>query len=363
MTHDKQRTDERIRVTRFPLMIFIPTLAVLIVLTTVQYKFLGEYIEIDRVPRSYVFIMIFFWLLLAGLYTFITRCQVRRKYDRPMRQLADATRKVANGDFSVYIKPIHTADRADYLDVMIEDFNKMVAELGSIETLKTDFFSNVSHEIKTPLSVIQNYVEMMQNPDLTKEQRDGYMSTALQAVKRLSELITNLLRLNKLEKQSIRPEPEPYDLCRQLCDCMLNFESVWEAKGLKVDVDIEDSAVIVADASLMELVWNNLLSNAMKFTEPGGSVFLRQTSSEDEVTVTVSDTGCGMEEETLKHIFDKFFQGDTSHSTEGNGLGLSLALRVLQLTGATISAESTPGEGSSFVVRIPAGTEEERQYG
>ena len=235
---------------------------------------------------------------------------------------------------------------------MFADFNKMVEELGSIETLKTDFFSNVSHEIKTPLAVIQNNAELLRMEDLTDKQRD-YADTIYQSSRRLSDLISNILKLNKLEKQTITPEIQVYNVCAQLAECSLGFEEAWEQKELDFNADMEDRAEIAADPALMELVWNNLFSNAVKFTEPGGSITLTETSDGENVYVSVRDTGCGMSEETKKHIFEKFYQGDTSHAMAGNGLGLALALRVLQMNDFRIKAESAPGEGSTFTVVMP----------
>ena len=197
---------------------------------------------------------IVYWSLVSLGLTFLTRHMIRTTFEAPVKSLAAATRKVADGYFSVYVPPLHTSDRFDYLDVMILDFNKMVAELGSIETLKTDFFSNVSHEIKTPLAVIQNTAQLLRDERLAPAQRQEHVETIEKYARRLTDLITNILKLNKLEKQTIQPKPEPYDLCAQLAECALLFEQRWEDKGLELEADLEDACTVEADESLMELV-------------------------------------------------------------------------------------------------------------
>lgn len=353
MKRVENRVYGRVKISRFPLSIFCLVLGGLLLTSGVHVGLivLMNRLALDDIIQTIVPLV--YWIGMSILVTLLIIRMTKNTFEKPVQELAAATRKVAEGDFSVYVPPMHTADQLDYLDAMILDFNKMVAELGSIETLKTDFFSNVSHEIKTPLAVIQNTAQLMRDKNLSDEQRAEYAETIERYARRLADLITNILKLNKLEKQTIQPRPEPYDLCAQLAECALLFERRWEEKGIEFEAEIEDQAIIEADASLLELVWNNLLSNAVKFTEQGGSVILRQTSTAGEVEVSVSDTGCGMDEETLAHIFDKFYQGDTSHATEGNGLGLALVLRILRMMGGSITVSSTQGQGSMFTVRLP----------
>ena len=274
-----------------------------------------------------VLIPLAYWAAVAAGLTIYTAWRICETYDKPMMTLADAANKVAHGDFSVYVAPYHAPDKYDYLDRMIVDFNKMVAELGSIETLNTDLAATVSHERKTPLAAIYNYAQLLQNTPLDDRQAED-VRIILENTNRLSSLIFNILKLNKLESQKILPTAAEYDLCAQLAECMIGFEPVCEKKDIEPEVELEDRAMVWADAELMAVVWNNLLSNAFKFTPPGGTVTLRQSSTPEEVTVQVADTGCGMDETTMRRIFDKFYQGDPSHSTEGNGLGLALVLRI-----------------------------------
>ena len=278
-------TDSRVKARHFSRLEYVLTFSVLLVLSAGQALIMSEYISFERAPAGYIWGMLGYWAIVAGVFVLVTNRQKFRAYDKPMRKLSEAAKKVANGDFSVYVKPLHTSDKLDYVDVMFEDFNKMVEELGSIETLKNDFIANVSHEIKTPLSVIQSYAMALQNDKRSAEEQKEYAETIITASQRLTELVTNILKLNKLENQEIQPVAEAYDLCRQLCDCALQFEDLWEKKNIEFVAELEDRAIILADASMLEIVWNNLLSNALKFTEPGGTVTLTQTSDEESVTV------------------------------------------------------------------------------
>lgn len=347
----KEKSDKR--QSMLNLSLFVVFFFAVLLMSGIHQGFLVLTTELGLNNTIQLFVPIIYWAVVALGLTAYTHWRISKVYDEPMKIMADATAKVADGDFSVFIPSQHTKNKLDYLDVMFQDFNKMVEELGSIETLKVDFFSNVSHEIKTPIAVIQNHAYLLQNKDLTEEERKDYIDTILQATKKLSNLITNMLKLNKLEKQAIRPVPQSYDLCAQLCEVALQFEDMWEQKDIEFIADIEERVHIIADEGLMDLVWTNLISNAMKFTPKGGTVTLTLVSEEDKVTVSVADTGCGMDEKTKKKVFEKFYQGDTSHSTEGNGLGLALVKRIVDLSDGEIFVESTEGKGSVFTVVLP----------
>lgn len=357
----------KVRGTHLPVSMFFAILLVLLLMSGVHVGLIVGINTLEMSDFEQTLSIIVYWILIAVLVTLWLGREMRKVYEEPMKRMAEATGRVANGDFSVYIPPLHTPEKLDYLDVMIMDFNRMVEELGSIETLKTDFFSNVSHEIKTPIAVVQNSAEMLKDTSLSVEEQQAYVDTIIQSSKKLSALITNILKLNKLEKQNIQPVMEEYDLCEQLCQCAFQLENLWEEKEIEFDAELEERAIIHADESLLELVWINLLTNALKYTERGGAVKIAQTSDKNGVTVSVSDTGCGMSKETMKHIFDKFYQGDTSHSMSGNGLGLALALRIVRMLEGSIEVESELGKGSTFTVRLPAhgknskGDEEEQE--
>ena len=278
---------------------------------------------------------------------------IRRRYmvERPVKRIIAACEKIMQGELSARIEPLSGID-ADGFNIIIQYFNRMAAELSGTETLRTDFIANVSHELKTPLAVMQNYGTMLQQPGLSEERRVEYAKAITDASRRLADLITNILKLNRLENQEIFPEKQTFNLGEQLAECLLNFESTWEQKEIDIETDIEEEVFIASDSELLTLVWNNLFSNAMKFTEPGGTVSLTLKTNEDFAEVEVSDTGCGISPEVGAHIFEKFYQGDTSHATQGNGLGLALVKRVVDIIGGEITVSSAVGVGSTFSVKI-----------
>lgn len=280
--------------------------------------------------------------------------QIRRYFtvDKPVKRIQDGIDRIVAGDFKTRIKYLYYEGSKNEFDRIIAGLNKMAEELEGVETLRTDFISNVSHEMKTPLAVLQNYGTLLQSDDISDAQRKEYASAITEQTHRMSGLITNILKLNKLENQQIYPKAERYNLGEQLCECMLGFEAEWEKKGIEIDADIEEEVYINADAEMLSIVWNNLLSNAIKFTDTGGKVKLVLKRDGDKALVQVIDTGCGMTAETGKNIFNKFYQGDTSHATQGNGLGLALVKRVVDISGGDIKVSSKLGEGSTFSVGI-----------
>ena len=291
-------------------------------------------------------------ILLSTLCTVIDAIRRKIMIERPVKQIVEATEKIMNGDLSARISPASRIESTESFNIIIGYINKMAEELSGLETLRTDFIANVSHELKTPLAVIQNYGTMLQAPGLLEGKRLEYAKAITEQSRRLADLITNILKLNRLENQQIYPDKQIYNLGEQLAECLLNFENTWEKKEIEIDTDIEEDVFVESDAELLMLVWNNLFSNALKFTEPGGTVSLQLKTDDRWAVVQVSDTGCGISPETGKHIFEKFYQGDTSHATQGNGLGLALVKRVVDIVGGDISVSSEVGKGSVFTVKI-----------
>ena len=307
-----------------------------------------EEAELDSAASLTMFNVIFLTLIICILYEVYHRWRVRR----PVKRILDGMEKIMEGDFSARIPYFQGEDSGNEYDDIIKGLNHMAEELSGVETLRTDFISNVSHELKTPLAVIQNYGTILQNSDLSEKEQMEYAKAITEQTRKLSALITNILKLNRLENQQIFPEKQDYNLSEQICECLLGFEQAWEKKNLEIETDIDEDVIVCQDAELLSLVWNNLFSNAVKFCKEEGKVSVSVKKEKDGVLVSVSDEGCGISPEVGAHIFEKFYQGDTSHAAQGNGLGLALVKRVIDIVGGEIHVQSVLGKGSTFLVRL-----------
>ena len=334
----------------FLLAAFVTTCCITLFISVLQVS-MGRVFTREEITLAAKFTMLNV-ILLSMCMSIIDYVRRKLTVERPVKRLTSATSKMMEGDFSVRIEPISKFATDDSFNEIAECINKMAEELSSVETLRTDFIANVSHEMKTPLAVMQNYGTLLQAPDLPDEKRIEYAKSITDASRRLADMMTNILKLNRLENQQIYPNPTTFDLGEQLCESLLQYESTWEKKNIEIETDIAENVTVSADAELLSLVWNNLFSNAFKFTEEGGKVTLTLTADENFATVKISDTGCGMNSEVGEHIFEKFYQGDASRSTQGNGLGLALVKRVIDITQSEIAVESAIGVGSTFSVRI-----------
>lgn len=312
----------------------------------------------DFVKRAYpndattvAVIMLVVCLGLSLICSAIDALRRKRTVDASVEQILNATEQITAGNFNVFLAPRHSYKNYDDFDLIKENVNLMAKELSKNEVLKTDFISNVSHEIKTPLAIIQNYATALQNEKLSPDERKAYVKTLVQASTRLNDLVINVLKLNKLENQTFAAETQAVRLDETLAQAIFGFEDLIESKNLVLDCDVEE-ITLTSSQALLETVWNNLLSNAIKFTPQGGKISVSLKKNGDNAVVKIADTGIGMNAETGKRIFDKFYQGDASRAKEGNGLGLALVKKIIDVLGGEISVESELGKGTIFTVSI-----------
>lgn len=312
-------------------------------------KTLGYEFTKDDVHKSAIltFIVVIF---ISSIFTLIDYTRRQITVIRPTREIQSCLNKLTKGDFSSRVQL--TVAESFFGDIA-NDINKLAKELSGVETFRNDFISNVSHEIKTPLSVIQNYGMLLTNPNIKDEERIEYAKVITNSSRNLAELVTNILRLNKLENQEIFPSQKVFNLSEELCSSILMFEDIWNERDIEIVADIEQGIETTGDEALLSLVWNNILSNAFKFTNKGGRICVRLKLYNDKATIRIEDNGIGMSQETISHIFEKFYQGDNSHVMQGNGLGLALAKRIIDIHHGEIDVLSEIGEGSTFIVTLP----------
>lgn len=256
--------------------------------------------------------------------------------------------RVAGGDLNTYLP---TADAKDFT-MIYENFNKMVGEIQSVESLRTTMLDNLSHELKTPIASINGFSKLLIEKQLPNEKQKQYLSIIAAESDRLTQMVKNILMLSKLDAQEIVSNKEEFVLDSQIQDCIIALENEWSDKNINMEADMTD-AIIKNDSELTKSIWINLISNAIKFTPQGGNISVSMCVNEKSVFVTVSDNGIGMSDETKKHIFYRHYQADTAQKNNGQGLGLAIVKRAVKLCGGKISVESKENEGSKFTVELP----------
>lgn len=274
---------------------------------------------------------------------------VAKKILTPITTISKVSNEVAKGNFDVRLDEI---SRVTEIRELTQNFNVMIQELSSIETLRDDFVVNVSHEFKTPIAAIEGYAMLLQDKGLSETERDDYTQMILNSSRRLANLSGNILRLSKLESQEVILEKKLYRLDEQIRQAILLLESQWSAKDIDLQIDMIKTTYKGNEKLLMQ-VWMNIIGNAVKFTPAGGKITVQLSWDKENTVVQISDNGCGMDANVVRHIFDKFYQGDTTRKSEGNGLGLTLAKRIVDLCGGDIRVKSEIGKGSVFMVSLP----------
>lgn len=274
---------------------------------------------------------------------------VGRLIVRPVQNISEAFDQLASGNFDVKVPE---KERLREIREMAQHFNAMTYDLSHVETLRSDFVANVSHEFKTPIAAIEGYATLLQNPNLSREKHHHYVEKILENSRRLTNLSGNILMLSRLENQQIVPGKTEFRLDEQLRKCILLLESKWTAKEIEWDIDLFRRTYYGSE-ELLEQVWINLLDNAIKHSPQGGTVCVGLTDRGAALAVRIADHGDGMAEDVQKHIFEKFYQGDSSHKAEGNGLGLALVKRIVELSKGAVEVKSAPGCGAEFTVILP----------
>lgn len=345
MKYDKQR---RKRSFIAGTMLFFVFIATIIQVAIFVYDYT---IERTDSAITVLFVMLGITVALSLISTIYDLIRRKMTVDEPVDKILEATERIAAGDFTVQLETKHPYGKYDEYDLICENLNTMASELSKSEILKTDFISNVSHEIKTPLAVIQNYAMMLTSSSIDEQARKKYSEVLLGASTKLTNLVTNILKLNKLENQEIKNDFEKINLSDMLAEIIIGFEDIIDKKQLFIDTELEDVAIF-SSYSYLEIVFNNLISNAIKFTDRGGRIGVSLKKEVECAVIKISDSGCGISAETGKHIFEKFYQGDTSHAGEGNGLGLALVKKVINKLGGGISVSSEIGVGSVFTISL-----------
>ena len=318
----------------------------------VTYIKLGDETVKIAIRKNDVFEVFRFRIALVLLSILLLSCIILAfasgKMLKPILKLTAATQKVARGEFDVSVD----IKKNDEIGILIKNFNKMAKELGNMEYLQKDFTRNVSHEFKTPIASIQGFAKLLQNENLSREEQLEFSGIILEETERLSRLSSNILRLSKLEYQNELSSKKEFLLDEQIRSVIVLLEQKWSKKNLDLIVNME-KICYAGDEELLQQVWINLIENAIKFSDEGGSLSISLAQTEHHVEVEIADNGIGMDEETKQRIFERFYQGNASHSIEGSGLGLSIVKRILDLINGEIQVKSSLNRGTVFLVKLP----------
>lgn len=323
-------------------LILMVTMLLNVLLTIILFRTSA----LESQPREITLVVFAIVSVIVGM--IFSRFAARRPISTIV-EISDATKEIAKGNFNV---KLNEDIRVTEIQTMAHNFNLMTRELASTEILRNDFIENVSHEFKTPLAAIDGYVTLLQKKDLTEEKRQEYTERILFNTKRLSALTGNILLLSRLENQEIAIKKENFSLDEQLRETVLIYETQWNSRNIELDVDL-DTVDYTGNRELLAQVWQNLFGNAMKFVSDNGRIRLLLRQKETSVEFSIADNGIGMNKEIAERVYEKFYQGDASRASSGNGLGLTLAKRIIDLHRGTISVSSKPGKGTTFTVSLP----------
>lgn len=327
-------------------LIFVITVSIVVSLGIIIYSNIKDF------PLGILALLVLIYILFAGLVFYIIDYVRRNVFiNKPLNDILDATYLISKGQFDINLKPRHNLSDYDELDMIMVNINKMVNALRNEEILRNDFISNFSHEVKTPIAVIDGYINFLKKRDIKDNDKEMYLDKLAISVSNLSNLVSNILKLNKLENEE-EIEKENVNLVSILENVIVSFDELLVNKNINLDIDICDKADIISNQSIIQIIFSNLISNAIKFSKDNSIIVIKLLKNDNNYKFIVKDNGIGMTKDTINNIFNRFYQADSSHKSEGNGLGLSMVKKGIDRLGYKISIESEEGIGSTFVVDI-----------
>ncbi len=345
-------TEEDMEMHKLSVQIWKVFFGVVIIFSGILASVTSVAIGVGLIPISENILSFFTLLFIAGVYVILSSLAafyIVSKVFAPLEELSEASKQVAKGNFDVQVK---YNGHLEELESTIDSFNRMVRELNSVEIMRNNFMADVSHEFKTPLAAISGYVTFLQDFELLQEEKDEYIRKIFLNLDKLNELTENILRLSKLEHQEFFDEPVSYRLDEQLREIIVLLEPKWAKKKTIFELDLPE-VEYTGQKGMLFYVWMNLIGNAIKYTEENGVIEIGLIEKKEYCEIFIKDNGIGMTEETIKHIFEKFYQADTSRKTQGNGLGLALCKEIIYKCEGRISVESRLGEGAAFTIQLP----------